>query len=154
MTTNVVAVRIDDRIRKELTLECQIKNISINALASSILQRYIEWDRFVIRHGLINIPNEVFNKILFYIDNKNIIELAELTSKSLKKLATFSSGEATTDNLIKVMWYWFESANIQNRYLGEKLLIGHKYGVKGTLYLRMLINDLIKSYDVKIIEVQ
>lgn len=151
--TNVLALRIDKYIRKELEIESNAKNISINALASSILKKYVEWDRFVIKYGFISIPNNAFNKILYNIDEKYIIELADLTSRELQQIITFSSIKPSTNNVIKALNYWFESPNIQSRYLDEILLVKHEYGIKGTLYLKTLISNLLESDKTKIIEV-
>lgn len=151
--TNVIAARVDERIRHELEKESEKMNISINALTSSILKKYVEWDRFVHKDGFISMPKESFDKMLSSLTTKDILELAEITSSEFKKLAIFSYGEPTIDNLWNILQYWLESSNIQTRYIGKKLLIKHQYKTKGTLYLKSLITALVGEYnDIKIIE--
>ena len=56
--TRSVTYRLPVKLVEEIEAEAMNNNISHNVMARQILQRYIEWDRFASKIGMIPVPKE------------------------------------------------------------------------------------------------
>jgi len=57
-------IRIDKDLDDALDKDAEEHNVSENALISSILAKYIEWDRYAEKFGRVSLPNEALRAII------------------------------------------------------------------------------------------
>jgi len=55
--TRSITYRLPEKLINELETEASQKNTSQNVLVKQILERYVEWDRFSSKIGMIPVPN-------------------------------------------------------------------------------------------------
>jgi hypothetical protein len=63
---------VDDILQKEASL----RGLSVNALVSQILQKFVEWDRFVERYGFISITRDGFQALHEALSREELANLA------------------------------------------------------------------------------
>lgn len=68
-STRSITYRLPAKIVEELETEAMQKNISHNVLVKQVLEKYLVWDRFADRIGIIPVPK----KILETIDRKSVV---------------------------------------------------------------------------------
>ncbi len=102
-----ITKELDDLIRKDA------KNAggTVNALISSILTRYAEWDRYVERLGFVTIPREGFRLLVDALDEKDLVEFAENFGPSASR---------------EMALIWFKEVNLETflRYLSMQSRYG------------------------------
>src|SRR5215469_8184477 len=70
--TLIRTVRISKALDTLLRKDAKTKRITVNALISSIMTKYAEWDRYNERFGVITMKREAFKSILGVIEDDNI----------------------------------------------------------------------------------
>jgi hypothetical protein len=71
------SIRIRPDLLDTLTRDAAVKGISVNALVTSILSRYAEWDRFGEKFGLVTITKAGYVAMLDAIPDDALDELAK-----------------------------------------------------------------------------
>src|SRR5690242_12850859 len=81
--TRSISYRLPEFIVNELETEAMQKEVSQNVLVKQILEKYVKWDRFADKIGIIPVPKEILkilgnemkgdeiNKIIDAIDRKS-----------------------------------------------------------------------------------
>ena len=58
--TRSITYRLPAKVVEELETEAMNKNISQNVLVKQILEKYVNWDRFGDKIGMIPVPKGIF----------------------------------------------------------------------------------------------
>ncbi|MDW3629947.1 MAG: toxin-antitoxin system HicB family antitoxin, partial [Nitrososphaeraceae archaeon] len=61
--TSTFTLRIDENIIKSLQNESQLQDISLNTLINKILKRYVEWDAYEPKVGMIPMTKPVITTL-------------------------------------------------------------------------------------------
>ena len=80
--TSTFTLRIDEDIIKSLQNESQLQDISLNTLINKILKRYVEWDSYEPKVGMIPIPKLLVEKLFEKRSTQEIIDLAMKVGKN------------------------------------------------------------------------
>ena len=75
--TLIRTVRISKSLDSLLRKDAKTKRITVNALISSIMTKYAEWDRYNERFGVISIKRDAFKSILATIEDDKIIRVSK-----------------------------------------------------------------------------
>ena len=71
--TSTFTLRIDDSIIKSLQKESELYNISLNTLINKILTRYIEWDSYAPKVGMIPMAKPIIASLFNMMNEEEII---------------------------------------------------------------------------------
>src|SRR5216684_6497753 len=94
-------IRISKQMDTLLRRDSKAKSLSVNALISSILTRYSEWDRNTERFGFLTLTRETFNGILETTDDGKLVAAArELGAKVPKEIILFWFKRLNLDNFL------------------------------------------------------
>lgn len=98
---------MDDLIRQD----AKGSGVTVNALISSILTKYAEWDRYADRFGFVAIPRDGFRTLIDAVDEERLIEIAE------------QFGPAKTREMALL---WFKRVNLETylRYFSVQMRYG------------------------------
>lgn len=78
-------IRIDKELDDALDKEAEDHGISENALISSVLAKYIEWDRYAEKFGRVSLPGEALRAIIEATDSDKLRSAAEEFTASVPK---------------------------------------------------------------------
>ncbi|MEE9164390.1 MAG: hypothetical protein V3U17_06335 [Thermoplasmata archaeon] len=143
------------RITKELDdlIRQVAKNAggSVNALISSILTKYAEWDRYADRFGFVTVPRDIFRSLINAVDEEKLADLAE------------GFGPAKAREMV-LLWFKRVNPETQLRWLSFQMRYGrlgnyeietgkdedtialhHDLGVKFSLLLSRGIEQVFES---------
>ena len=81
--TLIRSVRISKALDTLLRKDAKTKRITVNALISSIMTKYAEWDRYNERFGVISIKRDAFRSILGMIEDDKIIRVSKLINSEI-----------------------------------------------------------------------
>lgn len=111
--------RLTPEVHETLQKEAAAKGLSVNALVSQILWKYIEWDRYADRLGFVTITRDGFRRTVESLDDSIMPGLAQETGGRNPREATM---------------FWFKNANLDT--LLEWISLLCKYGKIGQFELQ------------------
>ena len=133
--------------------------MSTNTLATQALKRFLEWDIYQPRVGLVSINKPVFIKIFENLKEKEVAEIASTIGKDeVRDVALFMKGEIDASSFMS----WFEmqmiNSSVQVSHMIEKgihtFVMKHDLGKNWSIYhktiLELIFEELFhKKIDVK-----
>lgn len=103
--TATITFRFDTEIIEKLQKEAKNHQVTTNTLATQALKRFLEWNIYQPRVGLVSLNKPVFVKIFQNLKEKEIIEIASTMGKDeMRDVALFMKGEIN----LKSFMDWFE----------------------------------------------
>jgi hypothetical protein len=125
--------------------------MSVNALMSMMITKYVEWDRYSDRFGFISMTHEGHKELLSQIDDEKLTAFAkqvgakipmEVTLFWFKKLnlQTFFSFIELQSKYVRAYHY-----EIQSEGRGHTITFHHDMGPKYTLFLRHYFDQAIRN---------
>jgi len=145
-----VTFRINNKVIEHFRRESEKRGISMNALVNQVLGRYIEWDSYEQKIGMIPFPKAVLGKIFAEMNADQIVELATSVGKDTAiDMAIFMKGRI--DVLGFVSWLetrmgnsGFEVVHRIDRLDGvHTITIKHDIGKNWSLYLKTLLESIL-----------
>ncbi|MBT4298921.1 MAG: hypothetical protein HOC31_00915, partial [Nitrosopumilus sp.] len=82
--TRSITYRLSEKLISELETEANQKGISQNVLVKQILEKYIQWDRFSQKMGLIPVPISMLQLFGDDLDGQDIDEIINLIFPTIK----------------------------------------------------------------------
>lgn len=157
--TSTITFRFDQDLIERLQKEAKNHQVSTNTLATQALKRFLEWDIYQPRVGLVSINKPVFIKIFESLKEKEVIEIASTIGKDeVRDVALFMKGEIDVNSFMS----WFEmqmiNSSVQVSHMIEKgihtFVMKHDLGKNWSIYhktiLELIFEELFhKKIDVK-----
>jgi hypothetical protein len=137
--TVLKSIRISKTEEEILRKDAESKGITFNALVSTLITRYIEWDRLAERYGFIALPRQSFRYLISLLDEKQLEKFGK---------------ETGLRNAPAITLFWFKRLDRQT-FLNF-ISISAKYckiwdyevGRQGTDFLLTVHNDIDPAYSV------
>jgi len=137
--TLIRTVRIRKALDTLLRKDAKTKRITVNALISSIMTKYAEWDRYNERFGVITMKREAFKSILGVIEDDNITSVSKEIGVQIPK---------------QFILFWFKKTNLQT-YLEYMSLVcryaefaQYEVDTDGSDYTLTLIHELGEKWSL------
>lgn len=157
--TTTMTFRLDEEIIERLRTESKNREISTNTLVNQALKRFLEWDMYQTKIGLVSINRPVFVEVFGKFTQKEIIEIATRVGKNeVRDIALFMKGKIDLDSFIS----WFEmrmmNSSVQVSHSIEKdthtYVMKHDLGKNWSIYhktiLELIFEEVLKKkMDVK-----
>lgn len=145
-STATVTFRLDTNTVKRLQTEAKNNNLSLNAFVNQILRRYVEWDMFESKVGMIAIARPVIAELFTRMTKDQVIDMATRIGKSVvRDITLFMKGEMSVNSFLS----WLEArmrtcsqVNYQQEEGIKKYIFKHDMGENWSLYHKT-IADLI-----------
>ena len=146
------------RVKKEtldkLRLYASEKNSTINSVVNQFLTQVFEWDLLAAKAGWVPIPKNALVNILDKIDEKTILELAEINGKTIPDdFLLAMKGRQSIEDLLEINKNRAFSAGfgyseiLENDFL--KIIIQHDMGMKWSKYFKTYYDTAFKSLGCK-----
>ena len=152
--TETTSFRLDGHILDQLRKESESQGISLNVLANKIFTRYVEWDMFEPKVGMVPIAKPIVSELFQKLTEKETIEMANKIGHSIvSDIATFMKGSLDMDSFVS----WFVTRmkmsdfEMNHTINGEKhtYIIKHDLGYNWSLYhktvLELIFNDVLEK---------
>ena len=137
--TLIRSVRISKALDTLLRKDAKTKRITVNALISSIMTKYAEWDRYNERFGVISIKRDAFKSILGMIEDDKVIRVSKEIGNQIPK---------------QFILFWFKKTTLET-YLEYMSLVcryaefaQYEVDTDGTNYTMTLIHDLDEKWSL------
>jgi hypothetical protein len=148
--TRSITYRLPEKLVNELETEASQKSISQNVLVKQILEKYVEWDRFSNKIGMIPVPKEVLIALGNELDGKDIDEIINMIFPVIKDTVLFIKGGYDIKRCIETLEDYMRASgmNSDHRIEGElhTFLIQHDLGLKWSVFTEQLLTQVFRNF--------
>jgi len=145
-------IRMSKELDDLLEKDAKVHRTSVNALISSIMAKYAEWDRYTERFGHISVAKTLFRSLLDLIDENALALLAEQVAVELTRETTsFWFKEINAETLHKLLLNASEygkigEVEVENEGRNYTISIYHEYGKKWSTFWEHYIDKAMRTY--------
>jgi len=157
--TSTVTFRIDEELLNKLRFESKNQEISTNTLVNQVFRRFLEWDVYQPKIGLVSISKPVFVKIFEGLTEEEVIGLARTIGKDEARDVTFfMKGKVDIDSFMA----WFEiqmvNSSVQTSHTIENnihtYIMKHDLGRNWSLYHKTILEIIFQNVFNKRVELR
>ncbi|HYF98898.1 MAG TPA: hypothetical protein VD815_02285 [Candidatus Saccharimonadales bacterium] len=156
--TATMTFRIDENVLRILRSESDRNQITLNSLVNQLLKRYVEWDMFEPKVGLIPIAKPIVVALFSKMSKEDISSMAKDIGKDVvHDIALFMKNKMDLDSFLS----WFESRmassltetnhTIQDGY--HVYVLKHELGENWSLYHKIVIELMFNEIFNKTVNV-
>ena len=139
---------MDEQLRKEM----EYKRLGYNAFVTSILTKYLEWDRFAEKFGFVQFSVEIFQQLLDWVDDEMIHNIAGQFARTAEEAVLFYYKRVTFETLLD-----YVIMGLKYCYLGQvqydtkiedgtqSLTIRHHFGENWSKIIGLQAREAFKS---------
>ena len=101
--TRSITYRLPEKLINELDGEAKQRKISQNVLVKQILERYIQWDRYSEKIGMVPVPKEIVETLGSDLDGRDIDEIINVVFPMIKNNVMFIKGGYDLERCIETL---------------------------------------------------
>ena len=148
--TRSITYRLPEKLINELETEASQKNTSQNVLVKQILERYVEWDRFSSKIGMIPVPKSILKSLGDELDGQDIDEIITLIFPMIKDTVLFIKGGYDLKRCVETLEDYMKAPgmNSDHRVVGNihSFIIQHDLGIKWSVFTEQLLSQVFRSF--------
>lgn len=148
--TRSITYRLPEKLVSELETEATQKSISQNVLVKQILEKYVQWDRFSNKIGMIPVPKGILQSLGDELDGKDIDEIITLIFPMIKDTVMFIKGGYDLERCIETLEDYMRASgmNSDHRVEGDIhiFLIQHDLGMKWSVFTEQLLTQVFRNF--------
>ncbi len=149
-STGSITYRLPEKLVAELETEATQKSISQNVLVKQILEKYVQWDRFSNKIGMIPVPKGILQSLGDELDGKDIDEIITLIFPMIKDTVLFIKGGYDLERCIETLEDYMRASgmNSDHRVEGDihVFLIQHDLGMKWSVFTEQLLTQVFRNF--------
>ena len=149
-STRSITYRLPEKLVAELETEATQKSISQNVLVKQILEKYVQWDRFSNKIGMIPVPKGILQSLGDELDGKDIDEIITLIFPMIKDTVLFIKGGYDLERCIETLEDYMRASgmNSDHRVEGDihVFLIQHELGMKWSVFTEQLLTQVFRNF--------
>jgi hypothetical protein len=144
-------IRITQDLEDLLQKDAKLKRISVNALISSIMTKYAEWDRYRERFTAITLNPRGFSFFLDSVNDEKIEAVARQVGSALsREFILFVSKKINLETYLSHLsllcqYGGFAHLEIENEGSDYTITLLHTLGQKWSNYLMNLVDESMKT---------
>ena len=145
------SIRIPSRLEDVLRADAEARGLSVNALVSSILTRYAEWDRFADKFGFVTITRNGFRALVEGLDDEGRERVGRETgSQNPREMTLFWYKKLGLDAFLDYLslirryakWSEFEVQRDERRVT---IQMQHHWGPKASNFQRFFMEEAVRG---------
>ena len=148
--TRSITYRLPEKLVMELETESTQRSISQNVLVKQILEKYVQWDRFSNKIGMIPVPKGILESLGVELDGKDIDEIITMIFPMIKDTVLFMKGGYDLKRCVETLEDYMRASgmNSDHRLEGDIhiFLIQHDLGMKWSVFTEQLLTQVFRSF--------
>ncbi len=148
--TSTITFRLDDGTITRLRDLSKVQEVSTNTLVNQALRRFIDWDVYLPKSGLVTLTKPVLKKIFENLNEKFVVELATTIGKEeMEDIVLFMRGKVDLKSFLS----WYETmmlnSSVQTSHLIDgglhSMVLKHDLGKNWALYQKTMLELIFKE---------
>lgn len=148
--TRSVTYRLPVKLVEEIEAEAMNHNISHNVMARQILEKYIEWDRFASKIGMIPVPKKILDMLGMEMTAAEINEIINMIKPVIKDTVLFIKGDYDLKKCIETLEDYMKASGMKSdhRVEGElhHFIIQHELGGNWSIFTEQLLQEIFREF--------
>lgn len=148
--TRSITYRLPARIVEELETESMQRSISQNVLVKQILEKYLVWDRFADKIGILPVPRKILETLGIELEGSEINEIVDVIKPIIKESVMFMKGKYDLKRCIETLEDYMRASgmNSDHRIEGSihHFIIQHELGMKWSLFTEQLLKEIFHEF--------
>ena len=148
--TRSITYRLSEKLISELETEANQKGISQNVLVKQILEKYVQWDRFSQKIGLIPVPVGILQSLGDDLDGQDIDEIINLIFPTIKDTVMFIKGGYDLKRCIETLEDYMRASGMTSDHRVDgnihSFLIQHDLGSKWSVFTEQLLTQVFRNF--------
>lgn len=149
-STRSITYRLPEKLVTELETESAQKGISQNVLVRQIMEKYVRWDRFSGKIGMIPVPKGILEALGGELDGQDIDKIITLMFPMIKDTVLFIKGGYDLKRCVETLEDYMRASgmNSDHRVEGDMhtFLIQHELGLKWSVFTEQLLTQVFRSF--------
>lgn len=149
-TTRSITYRLPAKVVEELETEAMQKNISHNVLVKQILEKYLVWDRFADKIGIMPIPKKILETLNVELEGQDINLLVDVIKPIIKESVLFMKGKYDLKRCIETLEDYMRASGMKSDHRIEgaihHFIIQHELGMKWSLFTEQLLKEIFAEF--------
>ena len=157
--TSTMTFRIDDNVLRILRSESERHQIFLNTLINQLLKRFVEWDMYESKVGMIPIAKPIVVELFNKMSKEEISKMAlDIGKNAVHDISLFMKNKMDLDSFLS----WFETRmnssltetnhSIQNGF--HVYVLKHELGENWSLYHKIILQSIFNEIFVKTVDIQ
>ena len=149
-TTRSITYRLPAKLVGELETEAMQKSISQNVLVRQILEKYVRWDRFADKIGMIPVPKSILEALGKEMTGEDIGDVLEVIVPLIKESVMFMKGKYDLKRCIETLEDYMRATGMKSDHRIEGALhhfiIQHELGIKWSFFTEQLFKEIFHEF--------
>ncbi|MDH3824879.1 MAG: hypothetical protein OES14_03720 [Nitrosopumilus sp.] len=148
--TRTVTYRLPEKIIQILESESHNKKISQNVLVNQIFEKYVQWDRFSDKIGMIPVPKDILHQFGDEMDKNDINMIVDVLKPVIKNDVMFIKGKYDLKRFLETLEYYVRATGMSSDHRIEgplhHFLIQHDLGMTWSLFVEQLLKEIFHEF--------
>ncbi|HET6517488.1 MAG TPA: hypothetical protein VFG25_04630 [Nitrosopumilaceae archaeon] len=148
--TRSITYRLPANVVEELETEAMQKNISQNVLVKQILEKYVQWDRFGDKIGMIPVPKKILDTLGNEMSGEEINEIIKALKPVIKDSVLFMKGNYDLKRCIETLEDYIRASGMKSDHRIEgdlhHFIIQHELGLKWSFFTEQLLKEIFHQF--------
>lgn len=148
--TRSITYRLPAKVVDELETEAMQKNISHNVLVKQILEKYLVWDRFADKIGILPVPKKILETLGVELEGDDINDVVDVIKPIIKESVLFMKGKYDLKRCIETLEDYMRASGMKSDHRLEgnihHFIIQHELGMKWSLFTEQLLKEIFAEF--------
>lgn len=148
--TRSVTYRLPIKLVEEIEAEAMNHNISHNVMARQILEKYVEWDRYAAKIGMIPVPKKILDILGMEMTASEINEIINVIKPVIKDTVLFIKGDYDLKKCIETLEDYMRASGMKSDHRVEgdlhHFIIQHELGGNWSIFTEQLLQEIFKEF--------
>ncbi len=148
--TKTITFRFPEKLIAELETEAMQKEISLNVLAKQIFEKFIQWDRFGDKIGMIPVPKAILTSLGLELERDDINMIVDLLKPVIKDNVMFMKGKYDLKRCIETLEDYMRASGMKSDHRVEgslhHFIVQHGLGMNWSLFTEQLLKEIFHEF--------
>ena len=149
--TGTISYRLPSKLLDDLETEAREKNISQNVLVKQILMKYMRWERFAQKMGIIPVPQKILESLGGDMSHQDVLKIIDALFETIKDSVMLMKGGYDLKRTIETLEDYMRSSGMESdhRIEGElhHFIIQHKMGMQWSIFTELLLRRVFTEFE-------
>ncbi len=149
--TDTISYRLPSKLLDDLETEAREKNISQNVLVKQILMKYVSWERFASKMGLIPVPQRILESLGVDMSHQDVLKIIDALFVTIKDSVMLMKGGYDLKRTIETLEDYMRSSGMESDHRIEgdlhHFIIQHKMGMQWSIFTELLLRRVFTEFE-------
>ena len=149
--TDTISYRLPLKLLNDLETEANEKNISQNVLVKQILQKYVSWERFAVKMGMVPVPQKILESLAGDLSHQEILKIIDALFATIKDSVMLMKGGYDLKRTIETLEDYMRNSGMESDHRIEgdlhHFIIQHKMGMQWSIFTELLLKKVFVEFE-------